>query len=190
MSANNISTLSSWVSIATVVATAPTIINLNIDAARNATSIGNYKIYEQPYRSGRLLENYSHTSELYVLTPNTEKMIDKISREMQSRVQSLKRSFSKYSDGFPTEKQSYFAYMADALCKLDFIDNVSSYNKYDSSIDTIIKLKNGLTLSVSCFIEDKKDAPMVFSIHRNHTLLVSDELPINEIVNTINSANA
>lgn len=141
-------------------------------------------------KSGSFVIYYPHASENYFRTHNTDCLIDHVSIEMQTRYHSIKRSFIRYSEGFPVEKMNHFATMANALCKLEFNDNVSSYNKIDESIDTILKLKNGLTLSVSSFVDDTEDAPMVFSLHRGQTLLVSDELPINEIVRTINSVIA
>lgn len=141
-------------------------------------------------KSGAFMIFDSHASENYYRTHNTDRLIDHVSIEMQTRYQSLKRSFIHYSEGFPKEKMNHFAIMANALCKLEFRDNVSSYNKVDESIDTVLKLKNGLILSISSFVEDSEDAPMVFSLHRGQTLLVSDELPVNEIVRTINSVIA
>ena len=138
-------------------------------------------------KSGSFIIYYPHASENYFRTHNTDRLIDHVSIEMQARYHSIKRSFIRYSEGFPKEKMNHFAIMANALCKLEFNDNVSSYNKIDESIDSILKLKNGLTLSVSSFVDDGEDAPMVFSLHRGQTLLVSDELPVNEIVRTINS---
>lgn len=149
------------------------------------------RVDSQSYnKSGSLMINYPHASENYFLTQNTDRLIDRTAIEMQTRYHSIKRSFMRYSEGFPIEKLSYFTIMANALCKLEFQDNVSSYNKVDESIDTILRLKNGLTLSVSSFVDEDEDAPMVFSLHRGQTLLVSDELPINEIVRTINSVIA
>lgn len=141
-------------------------------------------------KSGSFIIYYPHASKNYFRTQNIDRLIDRVSIEMQTRYHSIKRSFIRYSEGFPEEKMNHFAIMANALCKLEFKDNVSSYNKDDESIDTILKLKNGLTLSVSSFIDDGENAPMVFSLHRGQTLLVSDELPINEIVKTINSVIA
>lgn len=147
--------------------------------------------YTQSFnKSGSLMIYYPHASENYFISKNTDSLIDQVSMEMQSRYQSIKRSFIRYSDGFPKDKQNHFAIMANALCKLEFSDNVSSYNKIDESIDTVLKLKNGLTLSVSSFVDEEAEAPMVFSLHRGQTLLVSDELPVNDIVRTINSVIA
>ena len=188
MSASNLGTLSTLVTSVAIAATAPMVQN------REMTSSFSPMRYiaaaEQLNKSGYLIVNYPHSAESYFITQEAEKRINNETMRMQSRFQSMKRSFLRYNEGFPQEKQSYFAIMADALCKLDFEDNVSSYNQADASIDTVIKLKNGITLRVSCFIDDEIDAPMVFSIHRGRTLLVTDELPVSEIVNTIISVSA
>lgn len=141
-------------------------------------------------KSGSFLIFYSHASENYYRTQNTDSLIDHVSIEMQTRFHAIKSSFLHYCEGFPKEKMNHFTIMANALCKLEFIDNASSYNNIDESIDTVLKLRNGLTLSISSFVGDSEDAPMVFSLHRGQTLLVSDELPVNEIVRTINSVRA
>ena len=137
---------------------------------------------EQSYKdSGITIKLYPHSKEEYVRTQYQEQTIDKKSKEMQRRFQSMNHSFMRYSEGFPTEKQVHISLMANALCKFDFNDD---------SIDTVLKLSNGLTLSISCFVDEDEDAPMVFSIHRGKTLLVSDELPVEEIVRKINSVPA
>lgn len=143
----------------------------------------------QLYNSGPMMMFYSHSTAEYVRTQYEQK-IDNESEEMQKRFKAIKHSFARYSEGFPSEKQGHFSLMANALCKLDFKDNISSYNKDDDSIDTVLKLSNGLTLSISCFVDEDEDAPMVFSIHRGKALLVSDELPVEEIVRKINSVPA
>ena len=146
---------------------------------------------EQLYnKSGAMMSFYPHSTDNYVRTQYKEQRIDQKSKEMQRRFLAMNHSFMRYSEGFPAEKQGHFSLMANALCKLDFKDNVSSYNKDDDSIDTVLKLSNGLTLSISCFVDEDEDAPMVFSIHRGTTLLVSDELPVEEIVRKINSVPA
>ena len=188
MSASNLGTLSTIVTSVAIAATAPMV--QNREMASSLSPMRYIAASEQIHKSGYLIVNYPHSAESYFKTQEAEKRINNETMNMQSRFKSLTRSFIRYNEGFPQEKQNYFALMADALCKLDFKDNVSSYNKADASIDTMVKLKNGLTLRVSCFIDDEMDAPMVFSIHRGRTLLVTDELPVSGIVNTINSVSA
>lgn len=143
--------------------------------------------HTQFQQSGPMMIFFPHSTKDYIRKQSIESPIDKVSLEMQKRYQAILQSFNHYNKGFPSEKQSYFSQMANELSKLEFNDNVSSYNDMDASIDSVLKLANGLTLSISRFVEDDMEAPMVFSIHRGRMLLVSDELPIDEIVSTINS---
>ncbi len=182
---NNINTLGTRFLTLAIAATAP-IIPMNA-ATSSALPMQSYADYKQVLQTGIPVINYVHSAEMYVSSQVSENKIESKFIEMQTRFQAMKRSFLRYSDGFPTEKHNYFAQMADALCQLEVKSNVFSYNKADASIDTVLHLKNGLTLSVSCFIDDDIDSPMVFSIHRGRTLLVSDELPVSEIVNTLNA---
>ena len=106
---------------------------------------------------------------------------------MQDRFLAMKHSFMRYRKDISSDELSYFTSVANVLCKLDFKDNISSYNESDKCIDTVLRLSNGLTLSISSFLDEDINAPMVFSIHRGRMLLVTDEMPISEIVKTINS---
>lgn len=128
---------------------------------------------------------YNHASEMVESTRNKDAAIRVDSMKMLLRFQAIEKSFSHNNDGFPTVKRSYFLCLANTVCRLPFVDNVSSYNNEDETIDTILKLAGGLTLSISQFLNDSEDAPVVFSIHRGKTLLVSDELPLSEVVGTI-----
>ena len=184
MSSNSLGTLGTLVT-TFAIATAP--VTQNRDMKSSNYPMQPFVSYEQLLQSGDSLINFPHASDVYFRNYYVDKKIDVATMEMQKRYQLICHSFRRYNDGFPAEKQSYFAQMADILCRLDFNDNISSFNKIDASIDSVLKLKNGLTLSVSCFIEDEIDTPMVFSIHRGRVLLVSDELPLSEIVNTINT---
>ena len=47
-------------------------------------------------------------------------------------------------------------------------------------------MSGGLTLTLSQFIDDEVDAPVVFSIHRGTELLVSAEMKLGELAKTIN----
>jgi hypothetical protein len=142
---------------------------------------------ERSYESGPIMIFFPHSTGEYVRASHDSTEIDPASIEMQLRYQAIRRSFMRYSQGFPANKMDSFSYLANILCKLTFTDNVSSYNINDECIDVVLKLSNGLTLSISSFIDESDDAPKVFSLHRDHSLLISDELPVNEIVNTINS---
>lgn len=140
--------------------------------------------------SGAAIVFYNSASEEISAAKNEEGRVEISSVKMQLRHQAIERSFTKHSEGFPTAKKNYLMQLANLVCKLPFYDNVSSYNNDDESIDTILKLTDGTTLSLSQFLNDDVEAPVVFSIHRNNTLLVADELPLAEIVQTINSVIA
>ncbi len=176
-----------WATVA-IAATAP-LISIN-DASTDSVRVQVNTVIEQPYQSGPFMSFYSHSVIEYIRSNSNFEKIDEVMVAMQDRYKALKGNFSRYSDGFPDEKANYFFQMANVLCRLDFNDGFTSYNKSDASIDSVLDLRNGLTLSVSRFIEDNLEAPVVFSIHRGRKLLVSDELPVDEIISTINSVIA
>ena len=120
-------------------------------------------------------------------TESANKIMNTTIQERQNRIKAIQQIFFKNNNGFPIEKNAYIIYLSESVSKLKFEDSVCYFNKFDNSIDTILKLKENIKVSISQFIDDEKDAPVVFSIHRGQTLLVSDELPIREIVDTINS---
>lgn len=136
--------------------------------------------------SGAPIMFYNHSSEVYSKSKEIDKPIGKSSLDAQQRFKYLSESFKKNNQGFPQKKNGYFLKMANTLCRIPFVDNVSSYNDDDEAIDTVVKLPNGMKLSISQFLDDNVEAPVVFSLHREKTLLVSDELPIEEIVDTLN----
>ena len=171
-----------------IAATAPLIQTKGADSL--SAPVGNYVAFDKQYKSGALTMYYTHATEEYVRTHYLTCRMERSSVEMQTRYQAIKISFAKYGRSLPANKQHYFSQMANALCKLEFRDNVSSYNEADASIDTVLKLTNGLTLSISCFVDEDVDSPMVFSLHRGKVLLVSDALPVGDIVRTINSVTA
>ncbi len=107
--------------------------------------------------------------------------------ETSHRFEKIKNSFYKHCIDFPADKRGYILELANRVCQLHFTDNLSEYNKFDETIDTVLKLSNGQTLSISQFLDEEIDAPVVFSIHRGKELLVTDEMPLQEVVNTINS---
>lgn len=103
----------------------------------------------------------------------------------QYRYKSIERSFMKNSAGFPDTRMAYMEYMANVMCGVSFLDNISVFNKIDETIDTVFKLKGGLMLTISQFLEDEIDAPVVFSIHRGEELLVSAEMDLDELAKTV-----
>lgn len=154
---------------------------------QNFSSYSVNEICENSKTSGMPIAFYNQTSEGFSRSMSIESPIENESIQMQQRYKAIEESFLKHSNRFPFEKKEYISMLSNSICRLQFKDNVSSYNEYDNSIDTILKLSNGLKLSISQFIDEEIDAPAVFSIHRGKTLLISDTMPINGIVNIINS---
>lgn len=109
------------------------------------------------------------------------------SDENKIRHNSIINSFRKYCKGFPKDKENYISFLANTVCELPFIDNLSYYDEFDECIETVLKLKHNITLSISQFLSEEVDAPVVFSIHKGKTLLIADEMPLKDIVETINS---
>lgn len=144
-----------------------------------------YEMRSNKVSSGMPVMYYNHASEVIETTREKNSPIEIKSIKMQLRYQAIERSFRKNCVGFPVEKENYLQLLSNAVCRLPFIDNVSEYNRDDDTIDTILKLSNGLKLSISQFLDEDAESPAVFSIHRGSILLVSDELPMSEIVNTI-----
>lgn len=159
-------------------------------ATQNFSSYSVNEICEDLRTSGMPIAFYNQTSEGFFRSMSIENPVEDESVQMQRRYKAIETSFLKHSDGFPFEKKEYLSVLSNSVCRLQFKDNVSSYNEYDNSIDTVLKLPNGLKLSISQFLDEDIEAPAVFSIHRGKTLLISDEMPVNEIVNTINSVIA
>lgn len=154
---------------------------LNGMAAYQDNGIGNL------HQTGMPISYYNYGTTGFERSKSFIEPIDEESIDMQKRYQAIANSFTKHSVGFPVEKKGYLSVLSNTLCKLHFVDNVLSYNEYDETIDAVLRLSNGLKLSVSMFLDEDVEAPVVFSIHRGRTLLVSDELPIEEIVSTINT---
>lgn len=96
-------------------------------------------------------------------------------------------SFSSHSKGFPLNKNNYLKEFANSLCKLEFLNNVTSYDPYEETLDSSLRLAKGLELSVSQFLDASIDSPILFTIHRDNVLLVSDEIMITELVDKLNS---
>jgi hypothetical protein len=167
-----------------LIATAPLITFSTSDHGRQQTERVQVE-YNQTLTAQPFMLFYPHASHVYERTQNESAKIEREEIDKQLRYDAIIRSFRRYSAGFPMEKQNYLIHMANALCRLNFKDNLLSFNHGDSAIDAVLKLAKGLTLSVSCFVDEEYDAPMVFSIHRGPVLLISDELPVGDIVRTI-----
>lgn len=107
-------------------------------------------------------------------------------RLRQQRYKDIERSFLKNSDGLPGNKMSYMEYMANVMCGLSFEENISAFNKFDETIDSVFRMRGELTLSLTQFLDEDQDAPVVFSIHRGENLLVSAEMKLDELAKTVN----
>lgn len=150
-------------------------------------AVVNDRYIENTKISGMPIAFYNHNSADFVRSNSSTMPVDGKSAIMQKNHNAIIQSFSKHSEGFPVDKNEYIDLLSNTLCRLNFNDNLSSYNEYDNSIDIILMLSNGLKLSISQFIDEDIKAPAVFSIHRGRNLLISDEMPIEEMVDTINS---
>lgn len=96
------------------------------------------------------------------------------------RFSKLQRSFLSNLHGFALDKMRIFRDIANVLCCIPFDSVIASFNEYDESIDIKMFLSYNIHLSISRFVDDSDDG-VVFSIHRNKRLLVSNEMHINEL---------
>lgn len=190
MSQNSTGTFTPILIIATLTAASTDVMQQAFVANNGLATYSTYENCENSKTSGMPIAFYNHTSGNFVRSMSMEETIGLESIQMQERHKAIEDSFSKYSKGFPVGKKDFLSVLSNSLCKLKFVDNISSYNESDFSIDTILRLSNGLKLSISQFLDEDIDSPVVFSIHRGKTLLISDEMPIAEIVNIINSVEA
>ena len=190
MSQNSTGTFTSILIVAALTVASSDVMQQSYVANNGLSTYPTYENSENSKTSGMPIAFYNHTSGNFVRSMSMEDAIDSESIQMQERHRAIEVSFSKYSEGFPFEKMDFLSVLSNSLCKLKFVDNISSYNESDFSLDIILKLSNGLKLSISQFLDEDIDSPVVFSIHRGKTLLISDEMPIAEIVNIINSVEA
>lgn len=91
------------------------------------------------------------------------------------RYTKLQKSFLLNLHGFTIGNMSFFEDMANVLCNIPFESVIASYNEYDESIDIKMSLSYNIKLSISRFV-DINDDNVVFSIHRNKRLLISNEM--------------
>lgn len=184
-STNSISSVLALTALATINPVSDSSIQLLIESNyRNAQST---ELCEA-VKTGSPIVYYGSSGQFFP-SQNFSNLIQISSLKMQFRHKMIEQSFLKNGKNFPKEKFSYFSVLSNEVCKLRFKDVVSLYNEYDESIDIILWLNSGLTLSLSQFITKSVDSPVVFSLHRGTSLLVSDEQPIDEIVESINSVN-
>ena len=138
-------------------------------------------------QSGDMIFSYKEAGEVFSLSQNLSASVEIASVKRQLRYRKIEQNFMLNCGQMLEEKKCYMEKMANEVSVLPIVDYTVSYNEYDESLDTVLKINDGLTLSISQFLDEDLDAPSVFSIHRGTTLLVSDELPISEIINRYHS---
>jgi hypothetical protein len=140
------------------------------------------------------LEGYNGTSfEDMIVTPSvsytktaSENMhIDESLLERKKRYDRLRSSFINNLHGFHVKKNNVAEEVFNALSALPFSNNVSNYDEFDDSINVIMNLPRQLKLSVARLM-DEEDSTVVFSIHQGTRLLVSNEMPIEQLVKDLN----
>lgn len=140
----------------------------------------------QNNRSGLPMSFFTSSSLKYEASETQNLTMSAEDKNRQYRFKAIQRSFLRHCDGLPNDKMKYMEYMANEMCGIPFRDNISEYNSIDATIDSIFKMSGRLTLTLSQFIDDGVDAPVVFSIHRGTELLVSAEMKLDELAKTIN----
>lgn len=138
-------------------------------------------------QSGDMIFSYKEASEILSLSQNRLSAVDITSVKRQLRYKSIEDNFRLNCGQMPQDKRGYMEKLANEVSLLPIVDYITSYNEYDESLDMVLKINDGLTLSISQFLDEDLDAPSVFSIHRGSRLLVSDELPISEIISRYHS---
>lgn len=138
-------------------------------------------------QSGDMIFSYKEASEILSLSQNRLSAVDITSVKRQLRYKSIEENFRLNCGQMPQDKRGYMEKLANEVSLLPIVDYITSYNEYDESLDMVLKINDGLTLSISQFLDEDLDAPSVFSIHRGSRLLVSDELPISEIISRYHS---
>lgn len=137
-------------------------------------------------RSGDPISFYTSEDIRFSVSLTQEVPMSAEEKMRQYRYKAIERTFLKNSDGLPGNKMNYLIFMANVMCGISFFDNISSFNKYDETIDSIFRMDGGLTLTMTQFLDEDIDAPVVFSIHRGEVLLVSAEMKLDELAKTVN----
>lgn len=96
------------------------------------------------------------------------------------RFSKLQKSFLSNLHGCSEYNMRSFRDIANVLCNIPFESVMASYNEYDESIDIKMSLPYNIHLSISRFVDDNDDC-VVFSIHRDKRLLVSNEMNLKDL---------
>ncbi|MCM1302072.1 MAG: hypothetical protein NC250_01050 [Alistipes senegalensis] len=111
-----------------------------------------------------------------------DQLLDLQKFRTQSRYKALEMSLGKYGQDIPQKGKEQFYSIANLLSSIPFSDNIASFNKEDQSIDIRLMLPFELYLTISRFIDEEDSKNVLFTIHRNGNLLISNELPIDKLV--------
>ena len=113
-------------------------------------------------------------------TNSTENQLTPEMIAVTHRYAQLIESFNAPKLNYPACSIDVFRDLANIVCNIPFKTVSSFYNLYDESVDLVLKMDFNINLSISKFIDDDEDC-VVFSIHRNRRLLVSNEMPLRDI---------
>lgn len=155
--------------------------NTNTYWDTNCFSPYNYK------NSSGIAFDFSQIDKIVSRTQKVQKSIDEEYMKIKERYRAIERSFVENKINFPDDKITYFSFFANSLSRLPFVNNFTEFDEWNDSIYSELKLDNGLNIKVTMFLEDDEEAPVVFSVFRGKALLISDELPIYDMVDTLNS---
>ncbi len=108
--------------------------------------------------------------------------LDSQKLRIQYRYNALESSFGKYGQAISQKGKKQFYVIANLLSSIPFSDNIASFNKEDQSIDIRLMLPFKLYLTISRFIDEEDSKNVLFTIHRDGNLLISNELPIDKLV--------
>ena len=141
-----------------------------------------YEVVSNMNSSGGIISQFKSSSDTFYRSDSQGKIITREEIERQQRYDKIKASFLRNKGDFANKDMLYFSRLASVMQYVPFIDAVSSFDGYDNTLYSRYKLPGNLTLSVSQFLDESVDAPVVFSIHRNKALLVSSEMDLHELM--------
>lgn len=77
-----------------------------------------------------------------------------------------------------------FTQLFKRLAQLSFVDDIVQYDSYEDTIDITFWFNHGLSVLINKDVEDGSEN-VIFSLYHKKKLLVCDEMPIGNLVNTI-----
>lgn len=77
-----------------------------------------------------------------------------------------------------------FTQLFKRLAQLLFVDDIVQYDSYEDTIDITFWFNHGLSVLINKDVEDETEN-VIFSLYHKKKLLVCDEMPIGNLVNTI-----